>query len=106
MLDDDTIRRALAPHILDGGEASHIVDELARTVADGKDNPLLIASARFDAKRRLRALLKDVVPLEAVLDVIARLSGEPTDDDFGEILRRFAEAQLRIRKNRKQRDIK
>jgi hypothetical protein len=62
----DHLDRLLLPSTLDGTEAHAILEELADAVRDAHGDPIRIRSALLDAGLRLRTLIKDLVPREAV----------------------------------------
>jgi len=72
------LRRVLALDIADGTEAHDIVDDLVAAVCDARNDPIRIASARTDAKVRLRALTVDRVPVEGAIDAVVRLHEDGT----------------------------
>ncbi len=56
---------------LDGTEAHGILERLASAVRDADDDPLLIHDALSNAKQRMRALIADTVPREAVNNAVS-----------------------------------
>jgi hypothetical protein len=64
------VRQALAPSTTDGTESHAILEGLATEVRDAAGNPVRIRSALLDAKVRARARLKDLVPVDAVIDAL------------------------------------
>ena len=62
--------RRLALHTLDGTEGHALLEEFVATVRDANGDPVRIRSALLDAKLRLRALITDTVPREAVNDAV------------------------------------
>jgi hypothetical protein len=64
------VHEALAPDIRDGSEAHKIAGDLMTAVRDADDNANRLAEACYVAKRRLRALLTNLVPIDAVDNVV------------------------------------
>jgi hypothetical protein len=72
------LHKLLEPHVLDGTELHQIVEDLVAAVRAAKDDPVRIASARLDAKTRIRAVLAGCVHRDAAINAtILLLSGVP-----------------------------
>jgi hypothetical protein len=75
-LDDEILRRALKPYTFDGTEAVHIIRELTDGMLDAGDDIKEQMTAECVARLRLQNLLEGLVPIEAVLTIIARARGD------------------------------
>jgi hypothetical protein len=75
-IDDDTLRVALRPYTFDGTEAVHIIRELVNTFDDAEGDIKEQMTAECVAMLRLQRLLEHLVPIEAVLNIIARTRGD------------------------------
>jgi len=95
MLDDATIHRALSSLTLDGTEGHRIIDELIQAVVEARGDFVRISSARSDARLRIKVLLKDLVSVEAVLNVLARLQDQ---NSFSKIMHDDIAAQRKFRR--------
>jgi hypothetical protein len=99
---DDALRHALEPYTLDGTEAHKTIRDLTDAVLGAKGDIAGIAEAEAIAQLRLQRLLEGYVHVEDVLNVIARLQEHQTlNFDFGEVMRSFAEQQIRMRAAKK-----
>jgi hypothetical protein len=94
-MDEATLRAALAPHVFDGTEGGVVIRELSDAVADAKGDINKIAEAEAIAGLRLIRLLGGLVPVEAVLDVLARLQDQ---NSFSEIMLGYIATQLKFRR--------
>jgi hypothetical protein len=75
-IDDDTLRVALRPYTFDGTEAVHIIRELTDGMLDAGDDIKEQTTVECVAMLRLQRLLEGLVPIEAVLNIIARARGD------------------------------
>jgi hypothetical protein len=65
--------RLLALSTLDGTEGHALLEELAAAICDAKGDAVRIHTALLDAKLRLRALIADLVPREAVNNAVCTI---------------------------------
>jgi hypothetical protein len=68
-------RVELEKYLFDGTEAHFVVDELVVAMIAAGDNLTDITRAQEEAKRRLRIMLNQLVPLEAMLNVFDAVDG-------------------------------
>jgi hypothetical protein len=73
LIDDDALRLALQPFAFDGCEACHIIRTLTDSMLDAGDDIKEQTLAEGVAKLQLHRLLEGLVPIEAVLNIIARM---------------------------------
>jgi hypothetical protein len=67
------LNRLLAPSVRDGTEGHAILEDLASAIDAAKGGPVRIRTALLDAKKRMRALLVDTVPIEPVRAAVCSL---------------------------------
>jgi hypothetical protein len=67
---ENRYRAELARYVFDGSEADRIVDALVVAMIGAGGDFICITAAQKEAKRRLHSLLKEVVPVECMLNAI------------------------------------
>jgi hypothetical protein len=64
------LHQRLAGVIFDGTEAHGIIDDLVDAVRNAHDDPVRIATARLDAKTRIRFLIAECVHIDAITNFL------------------------------------
>jgi hypothetical protein len=67
---ENRYRAEFEPYVFDGTEGDRIVDALVVAMIGANGDFINITRAQAEAKRRLHAMLKQLVPLEAAFNVI------------------------------------